>query len=338
MKYALRDYQLRDVENIRAAFRQGFKAPLYSLPTAGGKTIVFCHIAEQAAAKGRRIYILVHRQELLKQASEKLSELNVPHGIIAPGRTMTGDLVQVASVDTLIRRLPIVPRPDIIIVDEGHHCIKGNKWGKVAGYHNSFLLGVTATPCRTNGDGLGVHYQGYFDCIVPGPSIRDLIDEGWLSQPIIYAPPIGVDLSGVSIRAGDYAQNELEVRIDKAKITGDAVQHYLKICNGTPAIAFCVGIKHAENVAQQFNAAGVPSASIDGTMSDNVRSSRIADLGNGRLKVLTSCDIVSEGTDIPIVTTAILLRPTYSLCLFLQQCGRCLGFIRERSIALFLTM
>jgi len=337
MKYQLRDYQAQGVNDLRTAYRQGYKAPIYVLPTAGGKTIVFCHIAEQAAARGNRIMILVHRKELLDQASEKLTEIGTPHGLIRPGRVMTGDLVQVASVDTVIRRLDRIPPPDIIIIDEAHHCIKGNKWGKVAAYYpGAYLLGVTATPCRTNGDGLGAQYQGYFDRLVCGPSIRELIDRGYLSQPVVYAPPIGIDITGVKTRGGDYAQDDLELRIDKSQITGDAVGHYKKICPGAPAIAFCISIKHAANVAEKFNAAGIPAARLDGTMTNAQRAFRIRALGDGQIKVLTSCEIVSEGTDIPIVTAAILLRPTKSLGMFLQQCGRILRIHPEKKESIIL--
>ena len=325
MKYVLRDYQVNDVQRLRAAFLQGFRAPLYVLPTGGGKTIVFCNIIENAAAKGRRVMVLVHRKELLDQCSEKLYDIGVPHGLIRAGRIMTNEPIQVASVDTLIRRLHMAQAPDLIIFDEAHHCIQGNKWGSVAAhFEKSFILGVTATPIRTNGDGLGRNYKGYFDTIINGPSIRQLIDQGWLSQPIIYAPPVGMDLSGVRVRAGDYMAADLEDRLDKAKITGDTVQHYKNICPGVPALAFCVSVKHAENVAQAFNAAGVPAASIDGTLSNHQREHRINALASGQIKVLTSCEIVSEGTDIPVVTAAILLRPTKSMGLFLQQSGRVL--------------
>ncbi len=337
MKYILRDYQEHDVQQLRAAFLQGYKAPLYVLPTGGGKTIVFCNIIENAAAKGRRVMVLVHRKELLDQCAEKLIDIGVPHGLIRAGRVMTNEPIQVASVDTLIRRLHLAQQPDLIIFDEAHHCIKGNKWGRVAAhFSNSFLLGVTATPIRTNGDGLGVNYEGYFDTIIKGPSIRQLIDAGWLSQPIIYAPPVDLDLKGVRVRIGDYITGDLEDRLDKITITGDAVQHYKNICPGAPALAFCVSIKHAAHVAQAFNVAGIPAANLDGTMSNQQRDHRIKSLGNGQLKVLTSCEIVSEGTDIPIVTAAILLRPTKSLGLFLQQAGRVLRIHEKKKNSIVL--
>lgn len=324
MKYILRDYQARDVERLRAAFAAGFTAPLYVLPTAGGKTVVFCHIAESAAALGRRILILVHRKELLEQASQKLFDLNMPHGLIAPSRTMTKDLIQVASVDTLIRRLDRVKRPDLTIVDEAHHCIPGNKWGRVVSFYRNRILGVTATPIRMQGAGLGRAAGGYFDNLVCGPSISELISLGYLSAPIIYAPPVKVDLRGIRMRHGDYDQSELSFRMDKDVITGDAVSHYKRICPGAPAIAFCASLKHAEHVADKFRQEGISADFIHGEMSDSQREYRIKSLGNGQIKVLTSCEIISEGTDIPVVTTAILLRPTQSIGLFIQQCGRTL--------------
>lgn len=330
MKYTLRDYQDGDVNNLRAAFKAGYQAPLYVLPTAGGKTIVFCHIAEAAERRGNKILILVHRKELLEQASDKLSEIGVEHGLIASGRTMTKEKIQVASVDTLIRRLPQVQRPDLIIVDEAHHCVPGNKWGKTAAFFNCRLLGVTATPIRFQGRGLGKSVGGFFDILIKGPSIQELIDSKYLSQPVTYAPPCQVDLKGLRTQAGDWIKNELSLRVDKTKITGDAVEHYKRICPGVPAIAFCVSIMHAEHVAQQFNAGGVRAASIDGNMSNRQREDRIQALASGRIKVLTSCEIISEGTDIPVVTASIGLRPTKSLGLYIQQSGRVLRIHPEK--------
>jgi superfamily II DNA or RNA helicase len=147
---------------------------------------------------------------------------------------------------------------------------------------------------------------------------------GFLVRPVVYAPPTAVDLSGVRRRGGDYDQRELATRMDKPKITGDAVNHYAKHCPGKPAIAFCASVEHAQHVAAQFRAAGYSARSLDGSMLDTDRRQAIDDLGNGRLQVLTSCDIVSEGTDIPVVEAAILLRPTQSLGLYLQQVGRAL--------------
>ncbi len=320
----LRAYQQRDVQELRRRYARGFRAPLYALATGGGKTFIFSYITQQAAAKGNRVLILVHRQELLRQSSESLDLLGVDHGLIAPKHSQTYDLVQVASVQTAVRRLDRIPKPSLIVVDEAHHAAAGS-WRKIIDHFKDVpILGVTATPYRLDGKGLGVDSGGHFDCLVQGPSIRDLIKDGYLSRPRVYAPPTDLVLDDVRTRMGDYARDDLAAAVDKPKITGSAVEHYSRMCPGKPAIAFCVSVAHAEHVAAEFRAAGYRAESIDGSMDDDRRKGLITSLGSGKIDVLCSCEIISEGTDIPVVSAAILLRPTQSLTLYLQQVGRAL--------------
>lgn len=299
----------------------GHKAPVLVLGTGGGKTVIFCAVTEGAAAKGKRVMILVHRKELLEQCSKGLARLGVSHGLISPNYTPDRqNPVQVASIHTLIRRLDRVVPPDLIIIDEGHHAVAGS-WKKIiAAFPSAKLLLVTATPERLDGRGLG----DVADDMVLGPETSWLIDEGWLSRPVYFGPPIGVDLSNVPMRGADFDPAAVAELLDKPSIHGCAVEHYRKICPYAPAIAFCASVKHAEHMAEQFRAAGFRAQSVDGAMTDTDRATAIASLGDGRLHVLTSCDIISEGTDIPTVTAAILLRPTQSLSLHLQQIGRVL--------------
>lgn len=318
----LRDYQQQMVAALRASFARGLRRVVLYLPTGGGKTFTFSWVAQSAAARGSRVLVLVHRQELLMQSSRSLDALGVPHGLIAARYAMNpAERVQVASVQTLVRRLGTLGwEPDLIIVDECHHAVAGS-WRKVLDrYSDARVLGVTATPCRADGRGLA----DVFEDMVVGPSVRWLMANGHLTQARVYAPPQVADLSGVRRQGGDYQRGELGLRMDNRIITGDAVEHYRRICGGLPAIAFCVSVAHAEHVAEQFRAAGFRAESLDGSMDDALRRDRIAALGDGRLQVLTSCDIVSEGTDIPIVSAAILLRPTMSTGLYLQQVGRVL--------------
>jgi len=298
---------------------------LYQLATGGGKTVVFSYITESAARRGNRIIILVHRQELIRQSSASLNEIGVPHGIIAPGFTPDPLAnVQIASVQTLVRRLDKTLPPNLIIVDECHHA-RAATWAKVLSHFSTAnVLGVTATPIRLSGEGLGRHVGGHFDSMVNGPALSELITRGYLSPPRIYTPPVGADLSNLHKRMGEFIQAEVLAALDKPKITGDAVAHYKRICHNTPAIVFCASVAHAEHVADQFRQAGYQAASVDGTMHDNDRKGRIKALGNGGLHILTSCDLISEGTDIPVVGAAILLRPTASLSLVFQQVGRAL--------------
>lgn len=335
--YQLRPYQNQAVEQIRQAFRAGAKAPLFVLPTGGGKTHSFCYIAQNAAYRGKRVWILVHRRELIRQASAKLHEAGIPHGIInAKYQPSYHDLVQVASVQSLKPRMHKIPfQPDLIIIDEAHHANASTYVSIFKNYPQARLLGVTATPCRTDESGLGVASGGFFDCMVQGPQIHQLIDMGYLARPVVFAPST-VDLSGVHTRGGDYATNELAALLDKPTITGDAVKHYSKICPGEPAVAFCASVEHAKHVAAEFRAAGYRFYHVDGNLPDDQRDWLIKNLGTPAVQGLTSCDLISEGTDIPAISCAILLRPTQSLGLFLQQIGRALRTSPGKSRAIIL--
>lgn len=330
--FELRQYQVEGVENLRASFKAGKRAPLYVLPTGGGKTAVFSYIAENAVARKRRVGILVHRHELLMQASRSLTKLGVQHGLISPKFTPSKDLVQVASVQTLARRLENTTALDLIIVDECHHSVSPTYKKILSANPKAHVLGVTATPCRTNGAGL----DEIFDDLILGPSVAELIRLGYLVKPTVYAPPIGIDLEGVKKQMGDYDKRELGKRVDQSKITGDCVDHYLRLCAGEPTIVFCVSVGHAEHVASAFRDRGVRALRVDGAMGDHARRGAIDGLGSGEISVLTSADLIGEGVDIPRVSVAILLRPTQSLGLYLQQVGRALRPYPGKSRALIL--
>lgn len=316
----LREYQIEAVSKIRKAYSDGAKRVLFVLPTGGGKTAIFSHITESAFKKSNSVFILVHREELLLQSSRKLAELGVPHGRISPSFSQTKDKIQVCSVQTLVNRINnIYGSPDLIIIDEAHHSTAGSYLKILEKWNKSLVLGVTATPERMDGTGLG----NVFDSIVEGPSIEYLTRLGFLSEFKVYAPPMSINFDKIKISQGDYAKGELEKVMDKPSITGSAVDHYNRFCRGLPAIAFCTTIKHANDVASQFNSSGISSKCIDGNMDKALRRKVINGLGVD-YSVLTSCEIVSEGTDIPSVAGAILLRPTLSLGLYLQQVGRVL--------------
>jgi len=331
----LRSYQSGIVEDVRAAFRAGQSSQLIVSPTGSGKTVMFSYMASSAAAKGLRTLILAHRVELLDQISRTLRGFNVQHGIIAPG--YLGDRrqrVQVASVFAMARRLDRYEAPDLIIVDEAHHAIKDSTWGNVIQhYPRAKLLGVTATPVRLSGEGL----DGLFGHMVMGPTVRELIDSGSLSPYRLYAPPgAALDLSGLHSRGGDYVKSELSDLMQKPQIVGSAVSHYKKLALGKRAVVFCCSVEHAEHVAAQFRAAGVSSQSIDGSMDKTLRQSVLRSFESGDISVLTSCDLVSEGFDVPAIEVAILLRPTKSLGLYLQQVGRALRTFPGKSEAIIL--
>jgi DNA repair protein RadD len=330
---SLRPYQNTLIERARANFIVGKNSQLLVLPTGGGKTVCFSYMAGRAVEKGLRVWILAHRVELLDQISKTLLQFGVPHGVVAPG--YLGDRrkpVQMASVFTLARRLDRYDPPDLIIVDEAHHAITDSTWGRVVtAFPNAKLLGVTATPIRLSGEGLGDLFQS----MVVGPTMRELIELGALSPYRLFAPA-GVDLDGVHTRMGDFVRGELAAAVDKPKITGSAVEHYKKLAAGKRAVAFCVSVEHAVHVAEQFRANGISAQAIDGGMERGLRASVLSEFSAGRIQVLASCDLISEGFDVPAIEAAILLRPTQSLGLYLQQVGRALRTFPGKEEAIIL--
>ena len=315
----LRPYQQQLIDDTRFQLQLGRKKVLIVLPTGGGKTVCFSHIAESASKKGNRVCVLVHRAELLDQASRSMP---VRHGLIAAGRSMDlSHSVQIASVQTLARRLHQLPKDffQLLIVDEAHHTTAGTWASVVEHFDSARLIGVTATPIRLDGRGLGEHYES----MVVGPSAQWLTDNGFLSQAKVLAPP-GIQTSGLKKRMGDFDMRQAEGLLQQGQAMGDCLTHYRQHLNGQTAIAFCCSVAHSQAVAGLFQANGVAAASIDGKMDVNRRRSLLASLGRGEIKVLTSCALIGEGVDVPSVGGCILLRPTSSVGLHLQMIGRCL--------------
>jgi DNA repair protein RadD len=316
----LHPHQSSSVQAISARYRSGARRVLFVLPTGGGKTVVFSHIISRIAASGGRVLVLVHRRELLAQASASLNRLGVAHGLIQAGQPMDLSLpVQVASVQTVARRLEQIPPGlfSFLVVDEAHHSC-ATTWASVINhFERARLLGVTATPIRADGRGLGEFYEQ----MVVGPTPTWLTNEGYLAPARVLAPPIGFDPRKVSKRMGDFRMDEAAEQLGRQQV-GDAIGHYLQHLEGQTAIAFCCSVAHAEAVAEAFRERGVTASSIDGTTRN--RAELLAQLGEGSLKVLTSCELIGEGVDVPSVGGCILLRPTQSEALHLQMIGRCL--------------
>jgi superfamily II DNA or RNA helicase len=222
--------------------------------------------------------------------------------------------------------------PDLIVIDESHHSIKKSTFGRVlAAFPRAFRIGVTATPQRLSGEPL----SDIFDDLIIGPSVAELTELGALSPYKIFAPST-ISTESIHMRGGDYAKKEIAEAADKPTITGDAVNHYNRLARGKRAVAFCCSVEHAKHVAAQFNSSGIPSCSIDGSLAGNVRHGIIEDFKHGKIQVLTSCDIISEGFDCPAIEVAIMLRPTASLALHIQQSGRALRPYEGKTHAIIL--
>lgn len=343
MRLRLRPYQDDGLNDIRGSLGKGNKAPLYVLPTGGGKTVCYSAIGEGAAARGNRVLILEHRKELIRQASVALGRLGVRHQIVAPPDKIADirrvhvaklgqpfidrdAIIAVASVQTLARRMDWLQEfnPALLVIDEAHHAVAGT-WARIiAALPRAKLLGVTATPCRTDGQGLG----DVFDDLLEGPSIAELIADGYLVSPKLYAPPLPRDaqeeLKKARRKGGDIDAGEQSAILDKPTITGCAVEHYTKVAAGKPAIVFCASIRHATHVCDAFCAAGYRFKVITGDMEDDERDAGINGLAEGTVQGIVTVDIAGEGVDIPVAEVGIMLRATESESLYIQQGGRVL--------------
>jgi len=218
-----------------------------------------------------------------------------------------------------VRRLDQFERPpDLIIVDEAQHAV-ANTWRKIIEYFpNALVIGFTATPARLSGDGLGVIFQA----LALGPTVRELIDMGNLSPFEYFSPPVVADFGDLKVKYGDYQQSDVALKMDKSEIIGDVIENYRKLADGKRAIVYCASCEHAEHVAKEFNLAGISAAYIDGTTNKAIRKLAIEQFRTGIVKILTNVDLVSEGFDVPNMEAVILLRPTQSVALFIQQAMR----------------
>jgi len=315
----LRPYQADIIREAVSTIKQQYKAPLVVAPTGSGKTIMFAFIAMNAVKKGRRVLILTHRREILQQTMSKLFAFGVQAGQIASGRPMTSEFVQVAMVGTLINRLESIQPPDLIIIDEAHHAVS-NTWSKILNYFDVLKIGFTATPERLSGEGL----IEIFDTMILGPHTHELVTSKDLSYPRMFCGPNIQVKTKMKVTRGDYDKAEQTKKMKERVVVGSVIEHYKEKLNGLPTVCFCVSIEHCHIMEDEFKAAGFRSRTVHGKMSRADRDAAIDGLGTGEVQVLCSCDVISEGVDVPVIAGAILLRRTKSLGLYLQQVGRAL--------------
>lgn len=318
------------LDEARAHMRAGKRRVLLRLATGGGKTVMAASMLGGAAGRGLASQFIVHRRELIEQTSVTFRSAGIAHGLIAAGMVESRDaLVQLAGVQTLARRLDRVTAPKMLVVDEAHHAVAGTWEQVLAAYPDAFVIGLTATPERLDGRGLG----GHFDVMVDGPSTAELIERGFLS-PYRYFAPGKPDLVGMPTRAGDFNRGELGDLMDRPKLIGDVVEHYHRLAPGQQGIVFAVSREHSRHLAAAFSASGVRAAHVDGAMADRERA-RIVDAFRARdLDIMVNVDLFGEGFDVPGLVYCGLARPTKSLALFLQQVGRALRIMpgKERAI------
>ena len=333
------DDQIELVEGIRAELRAGKRSVLAVASTGFGKTILSAYMAKEAAARGKRVWFMCHRNNLINQTSQSFWEMKIEHGLIAAGRGTGAQRVQVVSVGTVGRRLGRLQAPDLLIVDEAH-LSRAAGWERVINWakeRGAVVVGNSASPERLDGKGLGA----LFDAMVEARPMRWLINAGRLSDYVIYSTRDQLDLSGLRTRAGDYAVEQVEELMSKPKLVGDAVSHWKRYANSKRTIAYCATIRHSKQVADSFNAAGIPAVHVDGESNEAELKDAINGFADGRYKVLTNCELMTTGFDLSAqvgrdvpIEACLLLRPTQSVALYMQMVGRALRRKPEPAVIL----
>lgn len=306
----LRQYQNELVEQTRQAWHSGYRAPCIVLGCGGGKSCIVAEIARRTTWNGKRVLFLVHRKELVDQIFRTF----VRWGVLM-------DLCTVGMVQTVTRRLKRMPKPALIITDENHHSLAASYKRIYDFWSDVPRVGVTATPVRLNGDGL----IDVNDKLIIGVSTKWLISNHFLAPYDYYAPSVA-DLTGLHTKMGEYVTGDIEKAMIKKAVFGDVISYYRRLANGKQAICYCASVKHSKATAAAFREAGIHAEHIDGETPKAERDKLIAAFRSGEVTILCNVDLISEGFDVPDCDCAILLRPTHSLTLYIQQAMRCMRY------------
>lgn len=345
MPPVLRPFQVELERNIYTAW-QTARNVMPVAATGSGKTVVLSKIMFDEP--GASIAV-AHRQELVSQISVALARYGVRHRLV--GARKGSPLVRVITalqvaelgysffdpsaksgvggVDTIVRMTneDWFKQVRLGVQDEGHHVLKENKWGRAAQlFPNARWLFPTATPLRADGRGLGRHADGLTDALVLAPSMRDIINMGYLTDYRIFAPPSSLDLSGVAVSqaTGDYNPNQVRKAVHESTVTGDVVTHYLRLARGKLGVTFAVDVQEATRTAAAFREQGIPSEVVSAKTPDTLRASILRRFRNREVLQLVNVDLFGEGFDLPAIEVVSFARPTESFALYSQQFGRAL--------------
>lgn len=306
----LRAYQSDLVERVRKAWREGYRSPCIVLGCGGGKSCIVAEIARRTTENGKSVLFIVHRIELVDQIKKTFEEWGVDMSLCTIG-----------MVQTITRHIDHVPPPALIITDENHHCLAASYLRIYKAFPHACKVGVTATPIRLNGDGLG----DVNDELIEGVSTKWLIENHYLA-PYEYFSPSVADLTGLRTSHGEFVSADIAKALVKKGVFGDVISYYKKLASGKKAICYCATVEHSQRMAEAFACAGIPAAHIDGTTPAVQREQIISDFRSGDIMILCNVDLISEGFDVPDCECAILLRPTKSLTLYIQQSMRCMRY------------
>lgn len=304
----LRPYQKDFIKKILAAFRTGKKKICVVAPCGSGKTVLFAGMAAASQRGGKTVWFLVHRKELLDQTVNTFKRFGIELKTI-----------HIGMVATVANHLADYPEPDMIIFDECHFSA-ARTWQRIAeAYPDCWYIGLTATPCRLDGKPL----KDIYDTMVQGVTAKQLVSQGYLSPYKYYAPSVA-DLSALKRKGKDFDGKQAEELLSTRAVFGDVIKHYRKYADGLQAICYCSSVAHSEKMAEQFCKSGINAVHFDGNTPKKRRDEIIGQFRKGEIKILCNVDLISVGFDCPDCECCILLRPTMSLALYIQQSMRCM--------------
>ena len=319
----LRPYQSNAVDRIRDAIRQGKRSILLVAPTGSGKTVCAASILKGVEQKGKSAIFVAHRRELIKQCSNKLKDFDIPHAIFMAGeRPSLMTEIQVCSIQTFHSRVTKnkrinPPSADVVIIDESHRALAKSYLALKVAYPNAIFIGLTATPCRADGAGLGNFYEELVEVSNP----KELIELNFLVPARIVAPRLP-DLRGLKLRQGDYEQGELGNRMNL--MVGDLLSDWEQHAKDRKTVIFAVTVAHSQHIQELFFNAGYACEHLDGETPVERRDEILSNLKSGTTQIVVNCQVLSEGWDEPSVSCVVLARPTKSYGLYLQMSGRAL--------------
>lgn len=333
MKIQLRDYQQSLCSGIFDSLSTNRRV-MAQLPTGGGKTICFSYIINEFAKMGANVLVLAHRKELILQAAGKLAAMTgLPVGLVKSGIQPDYEAsIQVASVQSVVNRLDKIPAPSLIVVDEAHHSTAQTYVKILDAFPKAFVLGVTATPVRTDGKG----FDHLFNDLVCGPSVSELMEQGHLCNYKLFADANPMSTKGVRRQGGDYSVRDLARANDAIELSGNVVQSYRQYADGLKNIVFALNVEHSKTIVERCQVEGIPAAHLDGGSSDTERTNTLDAFRAGDIQVLSNVGLFGEGFDLPSIEAVQVARPTQSLALHLQMLGRALRPTDGKSHAIIL--
>lgn len=307
-------YQQELIDKARESLAKGNKSVLIVSPAGSGKSIVIAEIARLAINKGGHVMFMVHRKELVEQIKETFlkDEIDLSHTTIM-------------TVGRIKNRLGKLPKPTLIITDETHHSLAKTYQTIYEYYSDVPKLGFSATPWRLSGKGL----KDVYDDMVIGPSVKWLIDNHYLAPFKMYG--FQADTSDLKKSStGDYTKKSMDDMTNKI-IHGDIIRNWKDKANGRKTIVYCHSIEFSKKVAQWFNDAGIPAKHADSKTPAKERDEIMDKFREGKIKVLCNVDLVSEGFNVPDCSCVIMLRPTQSLVLYIQQSMRSMRYVKGKT-------